>query len=223
MERTPAETEEIIARSAQAERLEKQRSIRKFAKAEKELGERRAAFEKQAEKIEARVMNRDPITGAPGSHGIGTGIGTTGGVVAGAALGSLAGPMGTAVGGFLGALIGAAAGHSVGEAFNPTAEEVYWRDIYGAEPRYNLKHAYEHYAPAFMAGYLYRERPWDEAEAELRQVWERNKGDSPLAWEEVRDAAHAAWQRADRRNVAEVERTAVTDTDDATTRIASPK
>ena len=220
MERTSLESEEVVATSTREERVEKQRSIRKFAKAEKELGKRRAAFEKQASKIEARVMNRDPITGAPGSHGIGTGIGTTGGAVAGAALGSLAGPLGTAVGGFLGALVGAAAGHSVGEALNPTAEEEYWRDVYGTEPRYNLKHAYEHYAPAFMAGYLYRGRPWEEAEAELRQVWERHKGDSPLEWDEVREASFAAWQHADRNNLAAQEKELDPDTP---ARLVAPK
>jgi len=41
--------------------------------------------------------NRDPLTGAPGSHPVGTGIGAAaGGVAAGAAAGTLAaGPVGT--------------------------------------------------------------------------------------------------------------------------------
>ena len=179
-----------------------ERALRKIAKAGEELGREREQFEKKAARIESRVMNRDPITGAPGSHGVGTGVGTTGGVVAGAAIGSLAGPLGTAVGGFLGAILGALAGHGLGEALNPTAEEVYWRDMYGTDTRYNLAHAYDDYAPAFTAGYLYRDRPWSEAEAELRTVWDRHHGNSPLAWEDVRDAARAAWLHADRRNVA---------------------
>jgi hypothetical protein len=38
--------------------------------------------------------NRDPITGAPGSHPIGTGVGAlAGGVAAGAAIGTMAGPV----------------------------------------------------------------------------------------------------------------------------------
>ncbi|HTA64840.1 MAG TPA: hypothetical protein VK753_04990 [Xanthomonadaceae bacterium] len=176
------------------------RAIRKIAKAEEELGRERELFEKKAARIESRMMNRDPITGAPGSHGLSTSVGTTGGAVAGVAIGSLAGPVGTAVGGFLGAIIGALAGHGVGEAFNPTAEEAYWRDMYGADTRYHLAHPYEDYAPAFMAGYLYRDRPWSEAESELRTIWERHKGNSPLSWEDTRDAARAAWLHADRRN-----------------------
>ncbi|HEY2345422.1 MAG TPA: hypothetical protein VGH80_05990 [Xanthomonadaceae bacterium] len=181
------------------------RAMRRIAKAEEELSRERELFEKKASRIESRIMNRDPITGAPGSHGIGTGVGTAGGAVAGGALGSLAGPVGTAVGGFLGAILGALAGHGVSEAINPTAEEAYWRDMYGADTNYHLAHPYEDYAPAFTAGYLFRDRPWSEAESELRAVWESHKGSSPLSWDEVRDAAHAAWLHADRRNVQEEE------------------
>jgi len=178
------------------------RAMRKVHRAEEELGRERELFEKKAMRIERQVMNRDPITGAPGSHGLGTGVGTASGAVVGVAIGSFAGPAGTAVGGFLGAIIGALAGHGMSEAINPTAEEAYWRDTYGGDTRYHLAHAYEDYAPAFMAGYLYRERPWSEAEAELLAVWERHRGHSPLTWDEVRDAAHAAWLHADRRNAA---------------------
>ena len=43
--------------------------------------------------------NRDPLTGAPGSHPIGTAAGAVaGGVAAGAAAGTVAGPVGTVVG-----------------------------------------------------------------------------------------------------------------------------
>ena len=52
-------------------------------------------------------LNRDPITGAPGSHPVGTGLGAAGGGAAGAAIG-------TAVGGPVGAVVGAAAGAVVG-------------------------------------------------------------------------------------------------------------
>src|SRR6478672_13669139 len=72
-------------------------------------------------------MNRDPITGAPGSHPLGTGVGATGGALAGAAIGSLFGPIGTLVGGAVGAVGGGAAGHSVAERVDPTAETEYWR------------------------------------------------------------------------------------------------
>src|SRR5690606_24621558 len=52
--------------------------------------------------------NRDPITGAPGSHPVGVAAGGTAGALAGAAVGSLFGPIGTLVGGGIGAVGGAA-------------------------------------------------------------------------------------------------------------------
>src|SRR5206468_7106097 len=55
--------------------------------------------------------NRDPLTGAPGAHPIGTAAGAVaGGVATGAAVGSVAGPVGTAVGAAVGAVVGGLAG-----------------------------------------------------------------------------------------------------------------
>ena len=42
-----------------------------------------------------RDANRDPLTGAPGSHPVGTGLGAVaGGLAAGAAAGTVVGPVG---------------------------------------------------------------------------------------------------------------------------------
>ncbi|MEO6004610.1 MAG: YsnF/AvaK domain-containing protein [Opitutus sp.] len=67
--------------------------------------------------------NRDPITGEPGSHPIGTAAGATalGAEGAGAAAGAAAGPIGVGVGAAAGAVIGGLAGHAASEQFNPTA------------------------------------------------------------------------------------------------------
>ncbi|MES2571719.1 MAG: hypothetical protein V4710_16905, partial [Verrucomicrobiota bacterium] len=47
-----------------------------------------------------RDLNRDPITGEPGSHPVATGAGAAGGGAAGAAIGTaVAGPVGTVHGG----------------------------------------------------------------------------------------------------------------------------
>ncbi|HTA66078.1 MAG TPA: hypothetical protein VK753_11285, partial [Xanthomonadaceae bacterium] len=69
-------------------------------------------------------LNRDPLSGTPGSHPIGTGIGAASGAAAGAAVGSMAGPVGTAVLGVVGAVMGGLAGKGIGEAVRPTTEEV---------------------------------------------------------------------------------------------------
>ena len=51
--------------------------------------------------------NRDPITGAPGAHPIGTGVGALAGAVAtGAAVGTVAGPIGTLARAAAGAIAG---------------------------------------------------------------------------------------------------------------------
>lgn len=65
--------------------------------------------------------NRDPISGEPGAHPVGTAVGATaGGVAAGAAVGSIAGPVGTAVGAAVGAVAGGLAGKGVAEKVDPT-------------------------------------------------------------------------------------------------------
>jgi uncharacterized protein (TIGR02271 family) len=65
--------------------------------------------------------NRDPITGEPRSHPVGTGVGAAaGGAAAGAATGTVAGPVGTGVGAAVGAVVGGLAGKATAEKFNPT-------------------------------------------------------------------------------------------------------
>src|SRR5687768_18154615 len=89
--------------------------------------------ERGTNKREARDDNRDPITGAPGAHPVGTGIGAAaGGAAAGAAAGTVAGPVGTAAGMVAGAVIGGLAGKGVAEKIDPTAEDTYWRENYSS-------------------------------------------------------------------------------------------
>lgn len=65
--------------------------------------------------------NRDPITGAPGAHPLGTGAGAAAGGMAGAAAGTVAaGPVGTVIGAAIGAVAGGLAGKGAAEAVNPT-------------------------------------------------------------------------------------------------------
>jgi hypothetical protein len=159
------------------------------------------SFVERVKKADAKAMNRDPITDKPGSHPIGTAVGTAGGAVAGVMIGSMGGPGGSALGGMVGALVGAAAGHAMGEAVYPTAEETHWRDVYSKEPYFNPNLVFDDYAPAFRAGYMYRsafpDRSWDAAEAELKAVWENNRGTSRLSWIEAREATLAAWRHAE--------------------------
>jgi hypothetical protein len=136
--------------------------------------------------------NRDPITGAPGSHPIGTGIGAAAG-----------GPVGTLVGAAVGAISGGLAGKGVGEMVDPTVEDAYWRGTYKKEPYYTEGYAYDdYYSPAYRAGYegrvKYHGRSFDEVESDLQSDYARYRGND-MNWEEVRPATRAAWDRVDRR------------------------
>lgn len=149
-----------------------------------------------------RDLNRDPISGTPGSHPVGTGVGAAGGGVAGAAIGSVAGPVGTAVGGVVGAVVGGLAGKAAGEAVNPTAEDAYWRGSYASEPYYKSSYDYNDYSPAYKLGYsnrdAYKGKTWDQAESSLRSDWDRTRGNSRLEWDEAKHATKAAWHRVER-------------------------
>jgi uncharacterized protein (TIGR02271 family) len=69
---------------------------------------------------ETNDANRDPLSGAPGAHPVGTGVGAAGGAGAGAAIGAMGGPIGSGVGAAIGGLVGGLAGKGAGEAMNPT-------------------------------------------------------------------------------------------------------
>src|SRR5688500_6400685 len=106
--------------------------------------------------------NRDPITGAPGSHPIGTGVGAAAAGAAGAASGSVVPGVGTAIGGAVGAVVGAVggglAGKAVAESINPTAEDAYWRENYKNRTYYESNYTYDEYAPAYRYGWESRSK-----------------------------------------------------------------
>lgn len=147
--------------------------------------------------------NRDPITGAPGSHPVGTGLGAAaGGMAAGAAAGTVAGPVGTLIGAAAGAIVGGLAGKAVGEAVDPTVEAAYWEDNYNREPYYESGYTYDDYSPAYRTGYLGRTqfsgRRYDEVERDLETEYNRAKGSSKLEWAKAKHATRAAWDRVER-------------------------
>lgn len=143
--------------------------------------------------------NRDPITGTPGAHPVGTGVGATGGALAGAAAGSLAGPVGTVAGLVVGAVVGGMGGKAVAEGVNPTQEDAYWRESHTREPYYDAGRSYEDYRPAYELGWTGRSQgtDFDAAEATFADEWEQRRGASALSWEQARPATRAAWARTD--------------------------
>lgn len=146
-----------------------------------------------------RDANVDPLSGAPGSHPVGTGVGAlAGGMAAGAAAGTVAGPVGTVVGAAVGAVLGGLAGKSVAEQIDPTAEDAYWRDNYSTRPYVDAGSSYDDYGPAYRYGVdSYRSNPgatFDETG--LATGWNSARGTSSLGWEQAKNATRDSWQRA---------------------------
>lgn len=144
--------------------------------------------------------NRDPISGAPGAHPVGTGVGAAlGGAAAGAAAGTVVGPAGTLVGAAVGAVIGGLAGKGVAEAIDPTREDAYWRENYSGRSYVERGSSYDDYGPAYGAGVdgftRYPGRSFDEVEPEMSRQWSTGNRGSTLEWDSARHAARDAWNR----------------------------
>ncbi len=151
-----------------------------------------------------KSRNPDPITGAPGSHPIGTGLGAAaGGAAAGAAAGTVAGPVGTIAGAAVGAIIGGLAGKGIAEKIDPTREDAYWRENHSRQV-FAKNRPYDEFAPAYRIGYEgYSQqgvagKTFEECETELRRNYEKQR--AKLAWEDARAASHAAWTKFDQNN-----------------------
>jgi len=152
--------------------------------------------------------NRDPITGAPHSHPVGTGVGAAvGGAVGGIAAGAIIGagvsgpaaPIGGVVGAVAAAIVGAATGHAMAEHYEGSAHDLYWRENYQARPYYEEGAPYETYGPAYQYGWeaysMYQGGEFDEFEPTLGAGWERRRGSSSLSWERAKEATRDAWER----------------------------
>ncbi len=146
--------------------------------------------------------NPDPLTGAPGSHPVGTGVGAVGGGATGAAIGAAAGPVGAVAGAVIGAVAGAYAGRGVAELIDPTAEDAYWRDNHSKESYAKSDTSYDQYEPAYRTGYTgygkHAGKKWDDVENDLERDYDKTKGNSSLAWADAKHASKAAWHKVER-------------------------
>ena len=149
-------------------------------------------------------LNADPITGAPGSHPVGTGVGAAGGAAAGAAIGAVGGPAGAFVGGAIGAVAGGLLGKGVAEGIDPTVEETYWRENHTNRPYYEDNYSYdEDYLPAYRYGWETRakhhDKRFDDVDSDLERGWDHAKDKSRLDWEKAKVATRDAWHRIEER------------------------
>ena len=162
-------------------------------------------FEEKKTTRRGTDANRDPITGAHGSHPVGTGVGAASAGAAGAAIGTaVGGPIGGAIGAVAGAVAGGYAGKAVGEAIDPTREDAYWRDNYFRETWAEKDYSYDDYSPALRAGYEGYSRygtsgkTYNDVEADLAREYEQTRGKSRLGWDKAKTATRAAWDRVER-------------------------
>jgi hypothetical protein len=143
--------------------------------------------------------NRDPLTGAPGAHLVGTGLGAAGGGAVGAAVGSVAGPVGMVAGAAIGAVAGGLTGKGVAEVLDPSLEDKHWRENFSTQPYAKPGYTYDDYGPAYKLGWerasASSKEPFAARETELGRDWDKVKGTSRLTWETAKDATRAAWQR----------------------------
>ncbi len=159
--------------------------------------------------VNSRDENRDPISGEPGAHPLGTGLGAAGaGAAAGAVGGAVAGPVGAAVGAVIGAVAGGLGGKAVAESIDPTVEDAYWRDNHQSRPYADKAVSYDHYRPAYQQGWearsLHHDKTWDQIEPELESQWTSRRGNSSLDWKNARHASKDAWERIGAGNRATV-------------------
>ena len=144
--------------------------------------------------------NRDPITGAPGAHPVGTGVGALmGGAAAGAAAGTVVGPVGTLIGAAVGAVVGGLAGKGVAEAIDPSREDAHWRENFTYRPYVEADSSYDDFGPAYGYGVnaygKYPGRSFDEVEPDLSRDWGTTRGTSSLSWDRAKSASRDAWNR----------------------------
>jgi len=150
------------------------------------------------EETKKEVRNEDSISGALGSHPVGTGVGAAlGGAAAGVVAGAAAGPAGAAVGLVAGAVAGAYGGKAVTEFIDPTVELAYWESNYHTRDYYDPNLPYEEYEPAYrFAVENYRaDCRFEDCEPDLRGRWRVDNPHSKLSWDHVKRPMQDAWQR----------------------------
>jgi hypothetical protein len=155
--------------------------------------------------VAGRDTNPDPITGAPGSHPVGTGLGAAAtGAAMGAAAGLAGGPIAGALGAAIGAVAGGYAGKGIAEEIDPTAEEAYWRDEYPRRDYYREDVGFDDIKLAYRHGWesrsRNRDRSWEEVEPDLEREWSETPSAASLRWPQARPATRDAWERVGRPN-----------------------
>ena len=157
---------------------------------------------KPHEEVPGTDSNPDPITGAPGSHPLGTGIGAASGAATGAAIGAIGGPVGALVGGAIGAVTGGFVGKGVEEHYDPTVEDAYWQQNHSIQTYAGTTgKGYDDYATAYTTGhqgaseYASAGSKFADVEDKLKAKYEQTAGAATLPWSHAKEATRAAFDR----------------------------
>ena len=79
-------------------------------------------------------------------------------------------------------------------------EDMYWRNNYRGRPyASSVGRDYDYYQPGYRYGYeaahRYRDRSWNDVEADLSQDWNAYEHRGSSTWEQMKDAVRDAWDR----------------------------
>jgi hypothetical protein len=79
------------------------------------------------------------------------------------------------------------------------AEDTYWRTSYSSRPYATSSRDYDYYRPGYRYGYesanRYRDRNWNDVEADLSKSWNSYEHRGTSTWEQIKDAVRDAWDR----------------------------
>ncbi|MEO8191659.1 MAG: hypothetical protein ABI682_15100 [Acidobacteriota bacterium] len=93
-------------------------------------------------------------------------------------------------------------GLAAGEDLDPVAEGDYWRENFRRRPYYEAQKEYSDYEPSYRYGWEragqseYRNRGFEEVELDLKRDWEASNTESLANWDQARDPARDAFERA---------------------------
>jgi hypothetical protein len=80
---------------------------------------------------------------------------------------------------------------------HPTEDESSWREHHGEQPW--KEEPYEHYEPAYKAGFEAARRHagahYEEIEANVARDYEKNDANPAIPWDRARPAVRSAWHR----------------------------
>ena len=83
--------------------------------------------------------------------------------------------------------------------WDPDRDLSYWQIEYASRPYVPAGASYDDYGPAYRYGVetypRYRDRTFDEIEAELERDWDSARGASRLSWGEASPAARDSFER----------------------------